>query len=100
MRQTLQRAGAAALITLAVAAAAAPVQAQGDALRWIEPYTGQRVAVDPATQHVFVLGDNGSVTMLGARTGARLQQVTVPGVGAWGAGVVDDRIGRAIYLAS
>ncbi|HWE60871.1 MAG TPA: YncE family protein [Chloroflexota bacterium] len=100
MHRVLARTGVAALVTLAaVAPVIRPAHAQSTALRWIVPYTGQSLVVDPATQHVFVLSVNGGITMLSARTGARLQQATVAGAVTWGAGVVDGQIARALLLA-
>ena len=97
----LRRAGLAVLIAAAAwVGAPRPLQAVGAAVRWSAPYTGQQLAVDATAQRVLVLADDGSVTTLNARTGARLNAVTVGQPGSWGSGVVDERAGRALFLRS
>lgn len=86
------------LALLGGAMLAGAARAQGTALRWIRPYTGQALAVDPSAQRLFILAADGSVTTLQALTGARLNQTTVPGAGTWGPSVVDQGLGHAVLL--
>lgn len=100
MHRRIRRARALALgACLGAVAMLAPARAQGASLRWIRPYTGQMIAVDPSTQRVFILTDSG-VTTLQAQTGALLQQVALPGAGTWGPAAIDAQVGHAVLLRS
>src|SRR5690242_9332555 len=93
------RAGAAILaVLLALPVGCRPAHAQSRTPRWTAPYAGQALAVDPATQHVFVVSGNGVMTVLNAQTGARVQQVAVDSSVPSGPGVIDEQTSHGIFL--